>query len=261
MDISQLPTEVQQRILKIQSCEGQEFPIDNEIANTCNTIKNLLLNMPRGSGKRVFRNALGGLFTIEDNRAILKKEGRILASITKEGPDEVVISLNDVKTATLGLVLDFCRFHSTQNLSEKEIKNWNTEFVRVDQNVLCELASASYYLDIKPLVNLTSRAIATQVSGKSSDEIRETFHYNINSDLYSPHFAARYRLQKKVNRKKQESQSTVTPKEDDRSVDELLSFINTSKSGQKQKNKKKKASKPTLASSNPPGKERSRHTT
>lgn len=44
---------------------------------------------------------------------------------------------------------------------------------------------ASYYLDIKSLVNLTSRAIATQVSGKSTEEIRETL-YNVGTDIYSP---------------------------------------------------------------------------
>lgn len=137
MDISSLPAEVQQRIIKIQSAEGEYFDIDIEVANACNTIKNLL----RGSGKRVFRNALGGLFTIEDGRAILKKEGRVLASLVKDTDDEVIISLHDVKSSTLALVLDFCRFHNSQTLSEKEAKNWNAEFVRVDQNVLCELAS------------------------------------------------------------------------------------------------------------------------
>jgi hypothetical protein len=44
---------------------------------------------------------------------------------------------------------------------------------------------ASYYLDIKSLVNLTSRAIATQVSGKTTEELRETL-YSIGADIYSP---------------------------------------------------------------------------
>ena len=45
----------------------------------------------------------------------------------------------------------------------------------MDQGELCELASAAYYLDIKNLVNLTSRVIATQISGKSGEELRDTF--------------------------------------------------------------------------------------
>lgn len=32
---------------------------------------------------------------------------------------------------------------------------------------------AAYYLDHKPLVNLTSRAIASQISGKTTEELRE----------------------------------------------------------------------------------------
>lgn len=55
-------------------------------------------------------------------------------------------------------------------------------------------------MDIEPLVNLTSRAIATQVSGKSTDEIRETF-YNANCDVHSSQFATRYRLQKRIRNK------------------------------------------------------------
>jgi len=240
MSFLQLPCELQERIIKIQSSEGDNFEITPEIRDMCNTVKNLL----RGSGKRAFRNSLGGSFRIEDGHVILKKEGRVLASVLREAEDEVVIGLHDVKTSTLKRVMEYCRFHSSVNLSEKEKKSWNTNFVQIEQSALCELASASYYLDIKPLVNLTSRAIATQVSGKSTEEIRETF-YNINADLYSSHFSPRYRLQKKVNRKKQElPKAPLQPQEDCRDVDELLSFINngstTPQKSQKQKERKKR---------------------
>ena len=50
-----------------------------------------------------------------------------------------------------------------------------------DPSVLCELASASYYLEVKPLVDLTCRAIADIIKGKSPEEIRKTF--NIQNDF------------------------------------------------------------------------------
>ena len=34
-------------------------------------------------------------------------------------------------------------------------------------------SQAAYYLDHKPLVNLTSKAIASQISGKTTEELRE----------------------------------------------------------------------------------------
>ena len=56
MDLSQLPTELQARIIKLQSCDKDLYEISNDIVNMCNTIKNLL----KGPGKRTFRNVLGG---------------------------------------------------------------------------------------------------------------------------------------------------------------------------------------------------------
>ena len=131
---------------------------------------------------------------------ILKKEGRVLASLTKNTEEEAIVSLPDVKSPTLEKVITYCRYHNDITTTEKEKKTWDSDFVQVKQSVLCELASvrfinqikikffkASYYLDIKPLVNLTSRAIATQISGKTSEEIRDSFS-NINYEAYAPMF-------------------------------------------------------------------------
>jgi hypothetical protein len=105
--------------------------------NLSATIKHLL----KGSGKRTFRNALGGQFTIENDHVILKKEGRILASLLKKDEYEAVVLLHDVKIETLHLVIEYCHFHSSTCLTEKERKVWVTKFVDLDPNVLFELAS------------------------------------------------------------------------------------------------------------------------
>jgi len=225
--------------VKLQSNDGDTFEIEPDMISMCTTVKNML------RGKTAFRNSLGGQFSIDGSYVILKKEGRVLASLTKNTDEEAIITLPDVKSSTLEKVIDYCKFHAASaNASEREKRNWDAEFVQVKQSVLCELASASYYLDIKPLVNLTSRAIATQISGKTSEEIRETF-CNLN-DVYAPLFATtlatRCRLQRKINRKKQEEKDakSAAPIDDSRSVDDLLSFINEDASNSKKKKKKKK---------------------
>jgi len=115
----QLPCELQERIIKLQSTDGDHFEINTDIREMCNTVKNLL----RGTGKRAFRNSLGGSFRIEDGHVVLKKEGRVLASLLKNGDDEVLIGLHDVKTSTLRRVLEYCTVHCSANFTEKEKKN------------------------------------------------------------------------------------------------------------------------------------------
>lgn len=56
MNLSQLPSELQARIIKLQSCEKALFEIDSDTVNMCNTVKQML----KGNGKRSFRNVLGG---------------------------------------------------------------------------------------------------------------------------------------------------------------------------------------------------------
>lgn len=216
------------KTVKLQSCDGAVFEVDSDVVSMCATVKNML------KGKSAFRNSLGGQFSIDGSYVILKKEGRVLASLTKNSEDEAIVSLPDVKAGTLQKVIEYCKFHNSTTATDREKKAWDAEFVQVKQSVLCELASASYYLDIKPLVNLTSRAIATQISGKSSEEIRETF-CNINYEVYAPVFASslamRCRLQRKFNRKKQMQEkdqkllTAPTGGDDNRTVDELLEFI------------------------------------
>ena len=46
----------------------------------------------------------------------------------------------------------------------------------MDTKKLCELTSAADSLQLKPLVDLTSRALARLIEGKTPEEIRETFH-------------------------------------------------------------------------------------
>ncbi|XP_020217113.1 SKP1-like protein 21 [Cajanus cajan] len=164
-----------------------------------------------------------------------------------------------VNPAILGLILDYCRFHQVQGRSNKERKTFDEKFIRMDTKKLCELTSAADSLQLKPLVDLTSRALARIIEGKTPEEIRETFHLpddlteeekleplrNITDDprirllnrLY-----ARKRKELKERKKLKDVEVEEEPK-DERSVEDLLSFINGADGDTKEtranKNKKK----------------------
>ncbi|XP_057481059.1 SKP1-like protein 21 isoform X6 [Actinidia eriantha] len=111
-----------------------------------------------------------------------------------------------VNPATLGLILDYCRFHQVFGRSNKERKTFDEKFVRLDTKKLCELTSAADSLQLRPLVDLTSRALARMIEGKTPEEIRETF--NLPDDLT-------------------ENVEVEEEHIDERSVDDLLLFINS----------------------------------
>ncbi|KAK6918370.1 SKP1 component, dimerization, partial [Dillenia turbinata] len=147
-----------------------------------------------------------------------------------------------VNPAMLSLILDYCRFHQVPGRSNKERKSFDEKFIRMETKRLCELTSAADGLQLKPLVDLTSRALARMIEGKTPEEIRETFHLpndlteeekleplkNITDD---PRVRLLNRLyaRKRQELKGREKLKNVEVEEervDDRSVDDLLSFIN-----------------------------------
>lgn len=83
----------------------RQFTIDETILALCPTAKHVV------DGRRTsFRNALGGsTFNIEGDNVILKKEGRILASVVKSDAEEVIVALPEVKSHTLKRVIAYVR--------------------------------------------------------------------------------------------------------------------------------------------------------
>ena len=73
--------------------------------------------------------------------------------------------------------------------AEQERKLFDERFIRLDTRRLCELTSAADALGMKSLVDLTSRALARMIEGKTPEEIREAFH--LPDDLTGMHTHAR----------------------------------------------------------------------
>ncbi|XP_078440283.1 SKP1-like protein 21 [Wolffia australiana] len=169
-----------------------------------------------------------------------------------------------VNPAMLSLILDYCRFHQVPGRSNKERKSFDEKFIRMDTKRLCELTSAADSLQLRPLVDLTSRALARMIEGKTPEEIRETFHLpddlteeekleplrNTTDDLRIRLLNRLYAKKRKELKERQKLKDTEEVYErrseesvDERSVDDLLSFINgdneDSKGSRASKHKKK----------------------
>ncbi|XP_057454646.1 SKP1-like protein 21 [Lotus japonicus] len=164
-----------------------------------------------------------------------------------------------VSPAMLSLILDYCRFHQVPGRSNKERKSYDEKFVRIDTERLCELTSAADSLQLKPLVDLTSRALARIIEGKTPEEIREIFHLpddlteeekleplrNITDDPRIRLLNRLYAKKRKELKERGRLKNAEAEEEhvDERSVDDLLSFINGNDGDSKEiktsKNKKK----------------------
>ncbi|MCP6508344.1 hypothetical protein NL478_26625, partial [Klebsiella pneumoniae] len=71
--------------------------------------------------------------------------------------------------------------NSTAAASGEDLKNWDADFVKVDQATLFDLILAANYLNIKGLLDLTCQTVADMIKGKTPEEIRKTF--NIKNDF------------------------------------------------------------------------------
>ncbi|CAN1226656.1 SKP1-like protein 1B [Linum perenne] len=86
-------------------------------------------------------------------------------------------------------VIEYCKKHvetpkpdavSTSN-ADDSLKQWDTDFAKVDQATLFDLILAANYLNIKDLLDLTCQTVADMIKGKSPEEIRKIF--NIKNDF------------------------------------------------------------------------------
>ena len=143
----------------VKCADGAEFEIPMDVALMSPTLTNILRerakNEEQSGGKR------------------------------KVSADPARIHLRSVPSAGLGKALEYCTYHEKNLMTaRKERMLWNLKFVDDDVQTLCELATASYYLAIQPLVDLSARALAIKMSGKKAPELRKMF--NIQAAQASP---------------------------------------------------------------------------
>jgi S-phase kinase-associated protein 1 len=62
------------------------------------------------------------------------------------------------------------------------VQAWFAQFITaVDIETLFQLISAANYLDLKPLLDLSCAAVAAQIKGKTTEEIRS--HFSLVNDF------------------------------------------------------------------------------
>ncbi|CAM6088255.1 unnamed protein product [Calypogeia fissa] len=116
-------------------------------------------------------------------------ESQTVKNMIEDTGTDSAIPLPNVSSKILAKVIEYCRYHvESQKVSdekpavpEDEIKQWDAEFVKVDQATLFDLILAANYLNIKNLLDLTCQTVADMIKGKTPEEIRKTF--NIKNDF------------------------------------------------------------------------------
>ena len=118
-------------IIKLQSSEGEIFPIDVEIAKKSNFIRTMLSDLG----------------------------------------EEATVPLPNVTTDILKKVIEWCIVHKDDPEPDEDsveywerrtdkITGWDVDFFKIDQATLFELIQAANYLDIKGLVDEACKEVA-----------------------------------------------------------------------------------------------------
>lgn len=60
-------------------------------------------------------------------------------------------------------------------MRQKPLEGWDAEFVGVPLATLFEMILAANFLDLKPMLDVTCKAVAEMIKGKTPDEIKKVF--------------------------------------------------------------------------------------
>ncbi|XP_058728018.1 SKP1-like protein 1A isoform X2 [Vicia villosa] len=121
------------------------------------------------SAKKInLKSSDGEIFVIDE--AVALESQTIKHMIEDDCADETGIPLPNVTSMILAKVIEYCNKHvdagksDGRSVDEDEIKNWDAEFVKVDQQTLFDLILAANYLDIKSLLDLTCKTVADMIN-------------------------------------------------------------------------------------------------
>ncbi|GLT42936.1 hypothetical protein SLA2020_169130 [Shorea laevis] len=139
--------------------------------------------MASTSKKITLKSSDGETFEMEEAVAV---ESQTIKHIIEDGCADGVIPLPNVTSKILSKVLEYCKKHVDADADkdkavDDELKAWDAEFIKVDQNTLFDLILAANFLNIKSLLDLTCQTVADMIKGKTPEEIRKTF--NIKNDF------------------------------------------------------------------------------
>ena len=155
-------------------------------------------NQYQGSDKVVLVSKEGDKFNVKKELALMSVLVKTMIDDDDNmdvDDDEVQeVPLINVSSSDLMTVLEFCKYHSengpmpeiekplTDTDLKKVVSEWDGTFIQaLDQEKLFAIILAANYMDIKSLLDLACAQVATQIKGKTPEEIRQTF--NIQNDF------------------------------------------------------------------------------
>ncbi|RZC86490.1 hypothetical protein C5167_030570 [Papaver somniferum] len=123
----------------------------------------------------------GETFDVEESVAL---QSQTIKHMIEDDCADNGIPLPNVTSKILAKVIEYCKKHdgdADEKKKDDELKNWDAEFVKVDQATLFDLTLAANYLNIMELLDLTCQTVADMIKDKTPEEIRKTF--NIENDF------------------------------------------------------------------------------
>ncbi|KAM7473605.1 hypothetical protein LguiB_020848 [Lonicera macranthoides] len=118
--------------------------------------------------------------TLEVEEAVAVMSQTIKHLIEDDYSADTSIPLPRITSKILAKVIEYCKKHVETPESE-ELKSFDADFVKVDNQTLFDLIIAANDLNIKSLLDLTCQTVADMIKGKTPDEIMKTL--NIKKDF------------------------------------------------------------------------------
>merc|ERR1712038_1959203 len=133
-------------LISLQSCDGQVFPVNIDIARQSMTLRNMIEDL--------------GIEDLDENE---------------------IVPLPNVNAAILKKIIAWCTTHYKNGESDLSSSECDLEYLNIDDGTLFELILAANYLDISQLLEVCCKQVANMIKGKSAEEIRARF--NIQNDF------------------------------------------------------------------------------
>ena len=145
----------------------------------------------------------GDKFEVPKN--IAKQSKLVETMVDDDDDDDHEIPIVNVESKVLVKVIAFMKHYDkeemkeiqkplTKNNIEELVQPFYADYVDIDQDALFKLIMAANYMNVPPLLDLTCAKVASQIKGKSPEEIRKTFNIKNN---FTPEEEARIREENK----------------------------------------------------------------
>ncbi|MCO5603010.1 hypothetical protein L7F22_057152 [Adiantum nelumboides] len=137
--------------------------------------------MSKESKKVKLKSSDDEMFEVEE---VVALESQTMKDMVEDTGSDSIIPLFNVSSKCLSKVIEYCRYHALEvppALTDEEVKQWDADFLKVDQATLFDLILAANYLNIQSLLDLTAQCVADMIKGKTPEQVRKTF--NIENDF------------------------------------------------------------------------------